>query len=128
VVKQWLTRFNESYAAKWNMRSAVNGIFTLLYRGQWNDAFVTAIGTDTDLVAKLSAFTQKQWMIDSDAQYLIVNAASELARLKQYSGTPIQESVDTGLKAIFSTYNSFGYGDAVWLAAGDSVSFYADCN
>ncbi|WP_182911242.1 collagenase [Pseudoalteromonas gelatinilytica] len=128
VVKQWLTRFNESYAAKWNMRSAVNGIFTLLYRGQWNDAFVTAIGTDTDLVAKLSAFTQKQWMIDSDAQYLIVNAASELARLKQYSGTPIQESVDTGLKAIFSTYNSFGYGDAVWLAAADSVSYYADCN
>ncbi|WP_297329977.1 collagenase, partial [Pseudoalteromonas sp.] len=67
-------------------------------------------------------------MIDSDAQYLIVNAASELARLKQYSGTPIQASVDTGLKTIFSTYNSFGYGDAVWLAAADSVSYYADCN
>ncbi|MDQ9090455.1 collagenase [Pseudoalteromonas haloplanktis] len=128
VVKQWLTRFNESYAAKWNMRSAVNGIFTLLYRGQWNDAFVTAVGTDTDLVAKLSAFTQKQWMIGSDAQYLIVNAASELARLKQYSNTAIQTSVDNGLKAIFSTYSSFGYGDAVWLAAADSVSYYADCN
>lgn len=128
VVKQWLTRFNESYAAKWNMRGAVNGIFTLLYRGQWNDAFVTAVGTDTELVAKLSAFTQKQWMIGSDAQYLIVNAASELARLKQYSGTAIQANVDTGLKAIFSAYSSFGYGDAVWLAAADSVSYYADCS
>ncbi|MBB1332002.1 collagenase [Pseudoalteromonas sp. SR44-5] len=128
VVKQWLTRFNESYAAKWNIRSAVNGIFTLLYRGQWNDAFVTAVASDTDLVTKLNAFTQKQWMIDSDAQYLIVNAASELARLKQYSDTAIQATVDTGLKAVFSTYNSFGYGDAVWLAAADSVSYYADCN
>lgn len=128
VVKQWLTRFDESYGAKWNMRSAVNGIFTLLYRGQWNDAFVTAVGTDTDLVTKLNAFTQKQWMIGSDAQYLIVNAASELARLKQYAGTPIQANVDAGLKAIFSTYSSFGYGDAVWLAAADSVSYYADCN
>ncbi|WP_369676625.1 M9 family metallopeptidase N-terminal domain-containing protein, partial [Enterococcus faecium] len=65
VVKQWLTRFNESYASKWNIRGAVNGIFTLLYRGQWNDAFVTAVGSDTDLVTKLNAFTQKQWMIGS---------------------------------------------------------------
>lgn len=128
VVKQWLSRFNESYGAKWNVRSAVNGIFTLLYRGQWNDEFVTAVGKDTDLVTRLSAFTQKQWMIGSDAQYLIVNAASELARLKQYSDTPIQSAVDTGLNAIFSTYTSFGYGDAVWLAAADSVSYYADCN
>ena len=128
VVKGWLTRFNESYAAKWNMRSAVNGIFTLLYRGQWNDAFVTAVGKDTDLVVKLNTFTQLQWMIGSDAQYLIVNAASELARLKKYSGTVIQATVDTGIKAIFSTYNSFGYGDAVWLATADSVSYYADCN
>ena len=128
VVKQWLSRFNESYAAKWNIRGAVNGIFTLLYRGQWNDAFVTAVGTDTDLVTQLNAFTQKQWMIDSDAQYLLVNAASELARLKQYSNTPIQNTVDSGLNAIFTTYNSFGFGDAVWLAAADSVSYYADCN
>lgn len=79
----------------------MNGIFTLLYRGQWNDEFVTAVGKDTDLVTRLSAFTQKQWMIGSDAQYLIVNAASELARLKQYSDTPIQSAVDTGLNAIF---------------------------
>jgi len=128
VVKQWLTLFDESYGSKWNMRSAVNGIFTLLYRGQWNDEFVIAVGTDTDLVVKLNAFTQKQWMVDSDAEYLIVNAASELARLKQYSGTAIQAEVDTGLNAIFSTYNSFGFGDAVWLAAADSVSYYANCD
>lgn len=128
VVKEWLTRFNESYAAKWNMRGAINGIFTLLYRGQWNDAYVAAVATDVDLVVKLNAFTQKQWMIDSDAEFLIVNAASELARLKKYSETAIQSDVDKGVKAIFSTYNSFGFGDAVWLAAADSVSYYAECS
>lgn len=33
VAKEWLSRWNQSYAGKWNMRSAVNGVFTLIYRG-----------------------------------------------------------------------------------------------
>lgn len=128
VVKEWLSRWNQSYAEKWNMRSAVNGIFTLLFRGQYNDKFKILVATDTTLIARLNDFTQKNWMINSDAEYLIANAARELGRMKMYTGTVIQPSVDTGLKAIFSNYQMYGNGDAVWLGAADTASFYGQCS
>ncbi|MEJ6476856.1 collagenase [Pseudoalteromonas piscicida] len=127
VVKAWLSKWNESYGSKWNMRSAVNGIFTILYRGQWNDNFVTLVQNDQELVSLLGNFTSQTWMINSDSQYLIINAASELARLKQYSGAAIQEAVDNQLTALFSRYNSYGFGDGVWLAAADVATYYTDC-
>ncbi|CAM4253700.1 collagenase [Pseudoalteromonas maricaloris] len=127
VVKAWLSKWNESYAQKWNMRSAVNGIFTILYRGQWNDNFVALVKNDQQLVSLLGSFTAQTWMVNSDSEYLIINAASELARLKLYNGAAIQESVDTQLTALFSRYNSYGFGDGVWLAAADVATYYADC-
>ncbi|KZN30744.1 hypothetical protein N474_23770 [Pseudoalteromonas luteoviolacea CPMOR-2] len=128
VVKSWLQRWNQNYADKWNMRSAVNGVFTILYRGQWNDNFVTLVQSDTTLVSLLDNFSKQSWMIGSDAEYMIINSASELARLKNYKNAAIQPAVDTALKALFSRYESFGYGDGIWLAAADVATYYADCN
>ncbi|WP_440053335.1 collagenase [Pseudoalteromonas sp. T1lg65] len=128
IVKTWLQKWNPDYAQNWNMRRAVNGIFTILFRGQWNNEFVKLIENDQQLVTLLEDFTTKSWMIGSDSEYLIVNAASELARLKTYTGTPIQPEVDKALKALFERYESYGYGDAIWLAAADVASYYADCS
>lgn len=128
VVTQWLNRWNESYASKWNMRGAVNGVFTLLFRGQWNNEFKAKIGTQTDLVAALRKFTTSTYMINSDAEFMFANAARELGRLKQYSGTAIQASVDAGLKDIFSRYEMVGYGDVAWLGAAETASYHGDCN
>lgn len=128
VVKEWLSRWNESYASKWYMRSAVNNAFTLLYRGQWNPEFVTAVSSDTELVSDLSDFTMKSWMLDSDAAFMINNAAAELGRLKLYNGAPIQSNVDTALNKVFSTYESYGYGDGVWLSAANNATYYANCS
>lgn len=127
VIKNWLSRWDESYAANWNMRSAVNNVFTLLFRGQWNDQFVAKIGSDTQLVTDLRNFTMKSWMIDSDAEFMINNAAAELSRLKMYSNTAIQPSVDSGLEQIFNTYEMYGYGDGIWLNAANNADHYADC-
>ncbi len=127
VVVEWLNRWNSSYASKWNMRSAVNGIFTILFRGQWNTEFKNKIGNSSDLVAGLRKFTNSTYMINSDAEFMISNAARELGRLKQYAGTPIQSSVDTALNEIFSAYQMYGYGDAVWLGAADTASYYGNC-
>lgn len=128
VVKEWLSRWNQSYAAKWNMRSAVNGIFTILFRGQYNTNFKNLVATDTTLISRLSSFTQQSWMINSDSEYLIANAARELGRMKLYTGTAIQSSVDSGLNTIFSTYQMYGNGDAVWLGAADTASYYGNCS
>ena len=127
VVKGWLKRWNQSYAAKWNMRNAVNGIFTLLFRGQWNNNFVSAVGTDTELVTLLRDFTLQSWMINSEAEFMMANAAGELGRLKTYSGTSIQPIVDESLNTLFSTYQMYGNGDAIWLAAADTAEYYGNC-
>ncbi|WP_125717422.1 collagenase [Pseudoalteromonas rubra] len=127
VVKAWLSRWSESYADSWHMRGAVNGIFTILFRGQWNSDFVALVGSDAELVTLLANFTKQNWMLGSDAEFLIINAARELARLKNYQGTPIQSAVDEALKSLFATYQSYGYGDGVWLGAADVATYYANC-
>lgn len=128
VVKEWLSRWNQSYGAKWNMRSAVNSIFTILFRGQYNDNFKALVANDTTLVSRLNSFTQQSWMVNSDSEYLIANAARELGRMKMYTGTSIQATVDSGLNKIFSTYQMYGNGDAVWLGAADTANYYGNCN
>ncbi len=128
VVKEWLSRWDQSYAAKWNMRGAVNGIFTILFRGQYNDNFKTMVTTDNELVSLLDNFVKQAWMVDSDAEYLIANAAKELGRLKMYGGE-IQTAVNTALTELFdSSYQLYGYGDAVWLGAADTANYYGDCH
>ena len=83
-----------------------HNIFTILFRGQYNANFVSLVSTDTALVNLLKNFTQQTWMINSDSEYLIANAARELGRLKmpQY-GNAIQATVDAGLNTIFSSLN-----------------------
>lgn len=129
VVKEWLNRWNQSYGTSWNMRSAVNGIFTILFRGQYNTNFKTMVATDTTLVARLRSFSESTWMINSDSEYLIANAARELGRLKMYNGASIQTSVDAALNSIFNSmgYVMYGYGDAVWLGAADTADYYGNC-
>lgn len=128
VVKEWLARWDQTYADKWNMRSAVNGIFTILFRGQYNTNFKALVANDNQLVNLLRDFSLQTWMVDSDSEYMIANAARELGRLKMYNGT-IQTDVDSALSAIFnSSYQLYGYGDAVWLGAADTATYYADCS
>ncbi|WMN59883.1 collagenase [Pseudoalteromonas xiamenensis] len=128
IVKTWLSKWDQNYAATRNMRRAVNNVFTLLYRGQWNSNYVNLAKNDAQLVDLLAQFTQKTWMVGSDAEYLAVNAAGELARLTKYSDGNIQTKVDAALNTLFSTYKSYGYGDALWLNAADVASYYSDCS
>jgi len=128
VVKEWLARWSQSYGDKWYMRSAVNGIFTILFRGQYNDNFKSIVANDDELVTLLKNFTLQEWMVNSESEYLVANAARELGRLKMYNGS-IQENVDLALKAVFdSNYQLFGFGDAIWLGAADTATYYGDCS
>lgn len=127
IVKNWLAKFDQTYAANSNMRRAVNNVFTLLYRGQWNNSYVNLVKSDSQLVDLLSQFAQKTWIVGSDAEYLAVNAAGELARLLMHKGSSIETRVENALTTLFATYKSYGYGDALWLNAADVASYYSDC-
>ncbi|MFT4926248.1 MAG: microbial collagenase [Phenylobacterium sp.] len=127
IAKQWLTRFNATYAENHYMRSSVNSVFNLILRGQWNSNFVAQVATDTELVTVLKDFALSSWLIDHQAEYMASNAGLVLGRLKYYSGTAIQANVDAALNSIFSTYQMYGYGDAVWLTAAGGADNYGNC-
>ncbi|MEM8933782.1 MAG: M9 family metallopeptidase N-terminal domain-containing protein, partial [Acidobacteriota bacterium] len=126
-VRDWLTRWNASYAGKWNMRSAVNSLFTLLFRGHQNPAFVSAVANDTNLMLALRDFAASTWMVGADAQFMAENGARELARFLQYQAAPIYSTASSGIQTILSTYSMSGSGAGIWLAAAAGADFYDDC-
>lgn len=127
VVKEWLQRWNSSYASDWDMRGAVNQIFTILFRGHYDTTFQTATATDTVLISRLGNFARQSWMIGTNASFLQENAAAELARFLQYPNAAIAAEVKSQVSAILNQYSMNGTGSAVWLKAASSVDYYGKC-
>ncbi|MGU3843288.1 M9 family metallopeptidase N-terminal domain-containing protein, partial [Vibrio diabolicus] len=73
-VTQWLTRWNDQYAQHWYMRNAVNGVFTILFGGQWNEQFVQIIGNQTDLAKALGDFALRASSIGAEDEFMAANA------------------------------------------------------
>ena len=126
-VTQWLTRWDSQYAQNWYMRNAVNGVFTILFGGQWNEKFVQTIGNQTELVKALGDFALRSSAIGASDEFMAANAGRELGRLTKYSGSA-SSTVKSKLTEIFAQYEMYGRGDAIWLGAADTVSYYADCS
>ena len=127
VVKQWLSRWNSNTAASWNMRSAVNSIFTVLFRGHYDDTFVQAATNDSQLIQQLGSFATSDWMLNSDSAFMQENAAAELSRFLQYSNTATSATVDSEVGKILSRYDMNGTGANVWIKAAATVDYYGRC-
>lgn len=128
VVKEWLQRFNSSYASSFNMRGAVNQIFTILFRGHYDDSFKTATANDSTLITRLGQFARSNWMLDSQAAFLQENAAAELARFLQYPNAPVHATVKSEVGSILRQYSMTGTGSKVWLRAASSADYYGYCS
>lgn len=128
VVKQWLTRWDSNMALNWNMRSAVNGIFTILFRGHYDASFVQAATNDSALIQQLSNFATSDWMLNSDSAFMQENAAAELSRFLQYNNTATSALVTSEVGQILSKYSMNGQGASVWLKAASTVDYYNRCS
>ena len=127
VVKEWLQRWNPQAAAVTSLRASVNGIFTVLFRGHYSSEFVTAAGSDTQLMQLLGGFARSDWMLDTDAQFMQENAARELTRFLQHSSSPAYSTVVAETQGIFDQYSMMGTGQGVWIAAAGNADYYGDC-
>lgn len=127
VVKEWLQRWDRNMANGWNMRSAVNGIFTVLFRGHYDTSFVQAATNDSVLMQRLGNFATADWMLDTGASFMQENAAAELARFLQYRNSPTASTVVSEVNRILSQYSMNGRGAGVWLKAASTVDFYGRC-
>src|SRR5699024_5749077 len=79
-----LDRYGPSRHGLWYMEAAVNNVFTVLFRGQQLADFRTAVQQqgNTGILDTLVDFinTNKNADLGSDREYMLQNAAGELAR------------------------------------------------
>lgn len=127
VVKEWLSRWSQVHAQHSNMRKAVNGIFTTLFRGHWNNAFLQATSTDQQLMQRLGSFARSDWMLGSGAQFMQENAARELSRFLQYTSAPVYPVVKSEVAAVLERYSMTGTGSRVWLLVAGNADYFGQC-
>lgn len=119
-----LYRFNDSYLQYWGMRAAVNSIFTILFRGHQFDDFREQVKNNPRMTNTLSDFIKNnEYLLNSDNEFLLVNATREMARFLQYD-TSSKKQVQNKVKRIFDDYSMLGSGAALWIGAADMVNYY----
>jgi len=127
IVKDMLARFDNSWNDSRNMSASVNSVFTILWRGQWADDFSEHLAKDNSIVDALKVFIDKQdYLIGTDNEYLINNAAKELGRMLNYAPS-VQNKVKPYLLELLRDYSMSGRGTGIWLAAAEMVDYYSHC-
>ncbi|MGW2858552.1 collagenase [Streptomyces sp. NPDC001205] len=130
-----LNAYNSSYDAYWSMDTAVNDVFTPLFRGHWNPAYISAVTADPSIVDTLSTFTLNHLSKLNDTWfYLASNAGTETAR---FLDTPaLQAKVRPLAKGLLDASSITGPSAPLWVGvaamtdANDKAqcSYYGTCD
>ncbi|MET8338460.1 collagenase [Streptosporangium canum] len=127
VVKRLLTAYNSSYNAYKYMRGSVNSVFTVLFRGHYDPAFVTAVTGDPSLLDVVNGFAvEHSGLLGGDYYYLPYNAARELSRFVQHAS--LQAKVRPMVKALIGRSAITGPTAKMWVALADMVDYYDNAN
>lgn len=126
--KGLLDRFNATGLSYWYMRSATNNAFTGLFRGHYNADFVAAIQADSSIIDSLESFgLRHESLLGTDNQFLVVNAAREMARFLQYTGA-VQTKTRPKVKALITNHSMTGPTAGVWVGAAEMADYYDNAN
>ncbi|MFD9632326.1 collagenase [Streptomyces violascens] len=133
--KKVLNAYNSSYDAYWSMDRAVNDVFTPLFRGHWNPAYISAVTADPSIIDTLSTFTLNHLSKLNDVWfYLDSNAGTEMAR---FLDTPaLQAKVRPLVKGLLGSSAITGSTAPLWVGvaamtdANDKAqcSYYGTCD
>lgn len=127
-IKDILNRYDSSWQASWYMNSAVNNVFTVTFRAHQNADFKTLIQSDQSLIDSLYNFYNR-WtsLLGTDKDYLVTNAAREVGRFLQYTGTPKTKAQPLVRQAITQS-NITGSTAPIWVGLADMVDYYDNAN
>ncbi|MGP1667543.1 MAG: M9 family metallopeptidase N-terminal domain-containing protein, partial [Rhodanobacter sp.] len=127
TIKGILDRYQASYHNYWYMMSATNNVFTVLFRGHYNADFVSAVQSDSSIATSLSGFVSRNAAeAGTDNEYLLTNAARELARFSQYA--TLKPTIRPLVKSILDRYSMTGTGASIWVGTADVVDYYDSAN
>ncbi|MEU1072924.1 MULTISPECIES: collagenase [unclassified Streptomyces] len=118
-----LNGYNSSYDAYWSMDNAVNNVFTPIFRGHWNPAFLKAVTADASLIDTLGAFAHNHRDKLNDTWYFLAsNAGTETAR---FLDTPaLQAKVRPLAKGLLGDSAITGATAPLWVGVAAMTDTY----
>ncbi len=132
--KQVLNAYTSSYDAIPSMDAAVNDVFTPIFRGHLNPAFLTAVTADPSIIDTLDAFAlSHQSLLNGSGYYLDSNAGTEVARF--LDTTALQAKVRPLARGLLAVSAITGTTAPLWVGVGGMAdtfdrpqcSFYGTC-
>lgn len=129
TLRDLLDRYNASYHPYFYMMTAVNNVFTVLFRGHYNADFQAAVQADGSITTALSGFIGRNAAeAGTNNEYLLANAGREMARFLQYPS--LVPTVQPLVKSVLNAYGMTGAGASVWVSTADIADYYdhADCS
>lgn len=127
VVKRMLTSYNSSYDASFWMLSAVNNVYTVLFRGHQVPEFVTAVTADPSVINSLHAFASSHLdLLSGEQSYLTSNAGRELSRFLQHS--VLLAKVRPLVKALLGQSSMQGPTAPLWVGTAEITDYYDKAN
>ena len=128
TVKRLLSNYNSSYNAFYWMKTAVNNVFTVTYRGHQNADFKALVQSDSSIVDALYNFANNNFtMLGSANDYLVTNAGREAARFLQYTGAT-KSLASSRAKALLDRSSIIGTTAPMWVGVGDLADYYDAAN
>ncbi|MBL8299251.1 MAG: collagenase [Rhodanobacteraceae bacterium] len=129
VIKRLLTNYNPStHSSYYWMRVATNNVFSVLYRGQWSDEYLTAIQNDTSIIDTLYTFANTHLSrLNQNDSYLVYNAGREMGRFLMYTGNA-KARARVRVKELLDRTNVSGPTASVWVGVGEMVESYDKSN
>ncbi|MGW4893226.1 collagenase [Kitasatospora sp. NPDC004240] len=128
VVKRILTDYDPArYNGVQGMAGAVNGVFTVLFRGHQMTGFPAAVEADPSVLDTLYSFAARNSaLLGTDFGYLVYNATRELGRFLQY-GT-LQPKTRPLLAGLAQQSSPSGRTAYQWAAVAEMVAEYDAAN
>ncbi|MFF1907257.1 collagenase [Kitasatospora sp. NPDC058218] len=124
VIKRLLTDYNAAtYNTVSGMPSAINGIFTTLWRGHEAADFAAAVQADPSVLDALNGFVSSNTaLLGTDYGYLVYNGARELGRFLQHA--PLQPKLQPLLSGLTAQSAPSGRTAHLWAAVAEMVGAY----
>ncbi|MEV0537600.1 collagenase [Kitasatospora sp. NPDC050463] len=127
VVKRMLADYNSATHNPVGLGNALNGVFTVLWRGHQLPAFVTAVQSDPSVLDSLYGFaTANSALLGGDYGFLVYNAAREMGRFLQYA--PLQAKDRPLVKGLADQSSVGGRTAYQWAAAAEMAAAYDATN
>ncbi|MGV9268982.1 collagenase [Kitasatospora sp. NPDC003701] len=127
VVKRMLADYNSATHNPAGLGNALNGVFTVLWRGHQSPEFVTAVQADPSVLDSLYSFASaNNAQLGGDYSFLVYNAARELGRFLQYA--PLQAKDRPLLKGLADQSSVGGRTAYQWAAVAEMATSYDAAN